>query len=463
MKVNSLIGDRAFYKKALSFAIPVMIQNGITNLVNLLDNVMVGSLGTESMSGVSIVNQFVFIFNLLIFGAVSAGGIFSAQYHGLKDDVGVRNTFRFKFLINLVFSVIAVILFLGLDEWLVSTFLHAGEGSGELDPALTLSEGVDYLRVFVVGLIPYAITQVYASTLRETEETKLPMYAAVIALLGNFFLNILFIFVFKQGVRGAALATVISRFAELFFILFATHRKSHVYTFIVGAYRSFKIPTSLVRGILVRGFPLIINELLWSLSITLRNQAYSMRGLDAVAAINISSVIINLINVTYMAFGSSASIIVGEKLGAGKISEAKDTARKLLALSMAVALSAGLLMAIVAPIFPKIYDTTDTVRSLSAYMTWVTAVTIPFFAFSYCAYYIIRSGGRVILTFILDSGVMWTAVMPLTLILAHFTGVSIFWLYLIGQMAEIVKLVPGIMMLKSGSWALSIVSKNARE
>jgi len=301
---------------------------------------------------------------------------------------------------------------------------------------------------------------VYASTLREVEETKLPMYAAIIALAGNFVLNILFIFVFKQGVRGAAVATVISRFAELIFIVAATHKKSDKYVFIKNAYRSFKIPPSLVRGISVRGLPLIINEILWSLSITLRNQAYSTRGLDAVAAINISSVIINLINVTYMAFGSSASIIVGEKLGAGRVGEAKDVSRKLLAFSMAVALFAGLVMVASAPIFPKIYDTTESVRSLSAYMILVTAATIPFFAFSYCAYYIIRSGGRVILTFILDSGVMWTAVIPLTVILAYFTDVSVFWLYFIGQMLEIVKLIPGIIMLKSGKWAQSLVGKS---
>ena len=461
MKFKSLIGDRAFYKNALSISIPIMIQNGITNLVNLLDNVMVGSLGTESMSGVSIVNQFVFIFNLLIFGAVSAGGIFASQYHGLGDSNGVRNTFRFKFLINLTFSIIATVLFLVFDEWLISTFLHSGNDGSELDLALTLSEGQAYLRVFVIGLIPYAITQVYASTLRETEETKLPMYAAIVALAGNFLLNILFIYVLKMGVRGAAVATVISRFAELLFVAVATHRKSDKYRFIRGVYRSFKIPTSLIRGIAVRGLPLILNELLWSLSITLRNQAYSTRGLDAVAAINISSVIINLINVIYMAFGSSIAIIVGERLGSGSVEEAKSTAKKLLAFSMVAALCAGLIMAVAAPIFPMIYETTDAVRELASYMIFVTAAAIPFFAFSYCTYFVIRTGGRVFLTFILDSGVMWTAVVPLALILANFTDISIWWLYLICQTAEIVKLVPGIMMLRSGTWARRLVSEEA--
>lgn len=457
MKIKSLIGDRAFYKNALAISVPIMIQNGITNLVNLLDNVMVGSLGTESMSGVSIVNQFVFIFNLLIFGAVSAGGIFAAQYHGLGDVEGVRNTFRFKFTSVFIFSILGIGVFLGFDEWLISTFLHSGSEGGTLDLALTLSEGKKYLKVFVIGLIPYGITQVYASTLRETEETKLPMYAAIIALFGNLFLNVLFIYVLKMGVRGAAVATVISRFAELSFIVTATHAKSQKYAFIKGAYRSFRIPASLIRGISVRGFPLILNELLWSMSITLRNQSYSTRGLDAVAAINISSVVINLINIIYTSFGSSIAIIVGEKLGAGKIKEAKETAGKLLAFSMLAALIAGLIMVAVAPLFPLIYDTTAAVRELATYMILITAAAIPFFAFSYCTYFVIRTGGKVFLTFILDSGIMWTAVIPLALILSNFTDISIHWLYLICQMAEVVKLIPGIIMLKSGTWAHVLV------
>jgi putative MATE family efflux protein len=456
-RFKSLIGDKPFYKKVLAISIPIMLQNGVTHLVNLLDNVMVGSLGTESMSGVSIVNQFVFIFNLLIFGAVSAGGIFTAQYHGLGDDEGVRNTFRLKMILNLFLSVAAIILFLTLDDWLISTFLHSDGGTGEIDPVLTLNEGKAYLGVFVIGLIPYAITQVYASTLREVEETKLPMYASVIALSANFVLNIVFIFALGMGVRGAAIATVISRFLELAFIVVRTHKNSGAYTFINRAYRSFRLPPSLVKGVLIRGLPLMANEFLWSISITLRNQAYSTRGLDAVAAINISTVIINLINVVYMALGCSIAIIVGERLGAGRIEEAKATATKTLAFSLFTAVLSGIVMAAVAPVFPMIYETTDSVRSLATYMTLISAALIPFCAFAYCTYFVIRTGGRVFLTFMMDCGIMWSIVIPISLVLANFTPISIELLFLIGQGAEAVKLIPGLIILKKGSWAKSLV------
>ncbi len=457
MGFNGLIGDRTFYRRVLSLSIPIMVQNGLTNFVNLLDNVMVGALGTESMSGVSIVNQFVFIFNLLVFGAVSAGGIFTSQYHGLGDTSGVRNTFRFKFLMNLFISVVAIAIFACFDDELISTFLHSSDSGEDLDLALTLSEGKKYLKIFLIGLIPYAITQVYASTLRETEETKGPMYASMLALISNFVLNYVLIFALDMGVRGAAIATVISRFAEFFFMVGMTHGRKEKYRFIIGAYRSLKIPSSLMRGIIIRGIPLMANEFLWSLSMTLRNQAYSTRGLDAVAAVNISSVIINLINVIYMSLGASIAIIVGERLGSGNIEDAKSTAKKMLAFSIFTAVCSGVIMAVAAPLFPMIYDTTSSARELATYMTFVTAALIPFFSFSYSAYFTIRTGGRVFLTFMLDSGIMWAVIVPLALILSNFTDISIWWLYLICQGAEIIKLIPGIIILKSGKWARRLV------
>ena len=455
MILKKFIGDRAFYKKVFAIAIPMIIQNGITNFVNLLDNVMVGSLGTEAMSGVSIVNQFVFIFNLLIFGAVSAGGIFTAQYHGLGDVKGVRDTFRFKFLLNMLIGAIGIAVFLIFGDALISTFLHAGDSEGDL--ALTLEYGKAYLLIFVIGMIPYAISQVYASTLRETGETLLPMYSSIVALVCNCGLNYLFIFTLSMGVRGAAIATVVSRFAELGFIIIATHTRRSRYRFIEGVYRSFRLPKSLAFNIAIRGLPIMLNECLWSIAMTMRNQAYSLRGLDVVAAINISTVIINLASVVYLTCGLSTSIIVGAELGAGKIEKAKDSAWKLLAFSIFCAIVTGMIMIVIAPLFPLIYETTEAVRSLAAYMTVTSAILLPFCAFSNSSYFTIRSGGNALVTFLMDCGFMWVFVVPLSLITAHFTGLDIRIFFPVCQATEILKLVPGLILLCRGKWAKQLV------
>lgn len=456
MVLKKLIGDRSFYRRVFAISIPIIIQNAITNFVNLLDNVMVGALGTEAMSGVSIVNQFVFIFNLLLFGAMSAAGIFTAQYHGKGDVQGVRNTFRLKMLMSAFVGILGVVLFVALDDQLISTFLHDGESTGNLQ--LTLQYGKEYLAVFVIGMIPFAISQAYASTLRETGDTVIPMYSSVIALVCNCGLNYIFIFVCDLGVTGAAIATVISRCAELAFVVIVAHARPARYKFIRGAYRSLALPRKLITNVLVRGMPLIFNEFMWAISVTLRNQSYSMRGLDVVAAINITSVIVNLASVVYMACGASISIIVGAELGAGNIEKARDSAWKMLAFSVMCAVVTGAFMTVIAPIFPRMYETSDAVRELATYMTIVSAIYLPFDAFSNAAYFTIRSGGRVFITFLLDSGFMWAIVVPLSLCVAHLTNMNILYFYLLCQGATMLKPILGFYLLRRGTWARQLVA-----
>ena len=460
MSIRKFIGDRAFYKKVLAVSVPIMVQSGITNLVNLLDNIMVGRLGTESMSGVSIVNQFIFIFNLMVFGAISAAGIFTAQYHGIDDEQGERYTFRFKFLISVASAVLAMIAFYAFDDSLISLFLHGDDSVGNL--ALTLSEGKDYLLIMLIGLIPYAISQVYASTMRETEQTVVPMVSSVAAVLVNFVLNYVLIFgkfgAPALGVKGAAIATVISRFAELGVLLCwgYTHRSKCRY--LVGAFRSFKIPSKLFARISVKGLPLMANEVFWAIAMVLRNQCYSTRGLDVVAAQNINSTILNLFNVVYMSVGSAIAIIVGTLLGAGKFEEAKDADRKLMAFSITCAVSMGGILIACSSLFPQLYNTNDSVRSLAAFMMIVSAITMPFSAFAHSAYFTLRSGGRVMITLLFDSVYMWLIVLPICLASAYLTGMSIYWVFILGQAAEALKCVFGVILLKRGDWVRQLVA-----
>ena len=215
--LRSLVGTRAFYKKVLLVAVPIMIQNGITNFVSLLDNIMVGQVGTEQMSGVAIANQLVFIFNLCIFGAVAGAGILGAQFYGSGNAEGVRDTFRFKLLFGVILSAIFAVIFLTVGEPLIQQFIHQGEGIGDLEA--TRSYGKAYLEVIVIGILPFALTQCYSGTLRETGETVIPMIGGIIAVCVNLVFNYILIFgklgAPELGCVGAAIATVLSRFVEL--------------------------------------------------------------------------------------------------------------------------------------------------------------------------------------------------------------------------------------------------------
>ncbi len=267
---RALIGDKAFYRAVLGIIIPVIIQNGISNFVNLLDNLMVGALGDAQMSGVSIANQLLFVFNLSIFGGLAGPGIFGAQYFGAGDIPGVRNTFRIKLLESIVLLAVAFVAFLGFGKPLISLFLQ-----GDGDPLLAeqmMREGHDYLMVLLFGLPAFALSQCYAGTLREMGETRLPMAASVAAVITNAVFNYLLIFghlgLPRLEVVGAAVATVISRYVELGIVMIFTHRHHRRFSFIEGAYRTLRAPGTLVKKVLRMGAPLLLNEVLWSIGMS---------------------------------------------------------------------------------------------------------------------------------------------------------------------------------------------------
>ncbi len=232
--LKKYFGNKAFYKMLLLIAVPIIIQNGITNFVNLLDNIMVGRLGTEQLSGVGIANQLVFVYNLCLFGGLAGAGIFTAQFFGKGDRNGMQYTFRFKLLTAALITAVGCAVLLPFGDQLITLFLNEQDTTGDI--ALTLMYGHDYLRVAIISLIPMALTFVYASTLRETGQTVVPMVASAVAVATNGLFNYLFIFgiwIFPElGVVGAAIGTIIARVLELIIVVLWTHthpKKSSVY------------------------------------------------------------------------------------------------------------------------------------------------------------------------------------------------------------------------------------------
>ena len=457
--LNKFIGTKAFYKAVLVIVIPVVIQNGISQFVSVLDNLMVGRLGTEQMSGVAIANQLIFVFNLTIFGGLSGASIFGAQFAGKKDMGGVRHVLRFKLIICAVVCAAALVILGFFHKPLLSLFLH--ESSAEGDLAATLEYGIRYTLILLIGLIPYAISMCYASSLRETGETFIPMVGSGSAVLVNLVFNYLLIFgkfgFPELGVLGAAVATVISRFVELGIIVIYAHTHTERFPFFRGVYRSLYVPGSLVKQIIIKGTPLLLNEALWSLGITTMSQCYSLRGLSAVAAQNISSTVSNLFNIVFMSIGSSISIIVGNLLGANKLEEAKDTDRKIIALSIATCLFFGIALAVAAPFIPRLYKTSEEVMHLATRFLWVAAFMMPFYAFTHACYFTLRSGGQTKITMLFDSCYVWAICIPVAYVLSRFTDLPILPMYIICCSLELIKCVLGYFFVKSERWVVNMV------
>ena len=449
------IGDKAFYRRVLGVALPIIIQNGITNFVSLLDNIMVGQVGTLQMSGVSIVNQLLFVFNLCVFGAVSGAGIFTAQFFGSQDHEGVRHTFRFKFLVSVGLVIVGTAVFLLAGQPLIRLYLQ-GDGDPR-DVAITLAYGSDYLRIMLLGLLPFALASAYSSTLRETGQTMVPMVGGIVAVFVNLVFNYILIFGHfgapAMGIRGAAVATVLSRYVELAIVAGWTHLKSGRNPFIEGAYSSMRIPRGLLKGIIIKGMPLLVNEALWSLGMAFLNQCYSVRGLDVVAAMNIATTLNNLASVVFLSMGNTVGIIIGQMLGAGKSAEeVRDADNKLIAVAVVSCLVFGGLMALAGEAFPHIYNTTDSVRHIATRIIWICAAFMPIHSYCNATYFTLRSGGQTMVTFLFDSCYVWVCSVPLAFCLSRFTSLPIVWLYLTCSCMDLVKCVLGYIMLRRGTW-----------
>ena len=449
--------ERSVYKKALTLAVPMMIQNGITNAVSLVDNLMVGSLGTESLTAVSIVGQLIFVFFLAVFGGLSGPGIYGAQYFGQGNKKGFQNVFRLKLWITAVIVLVGMTVFVAGGEQLIGLYLH-GSSQG-MDAAGTLEQGRDYLHIMLFGLIPFAFTQIYAGSLREMGESM--MVAGIVSVFVDIIFNYLLIYG-KFGfprleVQGAAIATVMARFVEMLVVVVWTHASIRRYEFLRGIYSTILLPLHEAKIMIMKGFPIFLNEFLWAGGMAALTQCYSMKGLQVIAGLNISNAICNLLNVVFVAMGNAVGIIIGQHLGASEFEKAKRSAGKLQWFTAGLCLILTVILAACSMVFPSLYDTTEEVRHLGQWFIIITAVFFPIQGVLNVFYFTLRSGGKTVITFLFDSVFTWVVSVSLAFALCSYTALPVLAVYALVQSADLVKVVAGHILVKKGVWITNLV------
>jgi Na+-driven multidrug efflux pump len=359
-----------------------------------------------------------------------------------------------KLILAAVLVAVGLIVFLTSGVRLASLWLSGGASKADL--AETLTAAHHYLLVMCIGLLPFALSQVCADTLRELGETMTPMKAGLLAVAVNLIGNYILIYgkfgAPALGVVGAAIATVISRLAEASYLVIWLLRHTERFPFVHGVFSHFHIPIGLAKTISFRAFPLLLNETLWSLGQTVLSQQYSLRGLTAVAAFNISNTIANVFNIAFIAMGSATAIILGQELGSGKMDTVKRDAHRLAFISVVLCLFSGALLFAISGLFPRIYNTSDQIRAVAAGLIRVSACFMPVYAYENAAYFTLRSGGKTWITFFFDSCFVWAASLPLASILTHFTSLPIIPLFALVQTADFIKMFIGFFMVRSGRW-----------
>lgn len=450
--IRKFIGDRHFYRRALTVALPIMLQNTVTNFVSLLDNIMVGQTGTASMSGVAVVGQLFFIFYLVIFGTVSGPGIFCAQFWGAGEERSFKAAFRYKLATSLAMCLVCMAVLAGTGKPLIGLYITGGEA----ETAQVAAYAESYLRVMLWGMIPYTVAMVYATTLREAGHAVVPMAASWSAVAVNLFLNWVLIFGHlgapAMGVRGAALATVISRLVELSVCVGWSHRHKEQVLFTRNILEGAPMPKALLAEMFRRSMPLMLNEALWCLGSATLTQIYSTRGITVMAALNIALVLFDVFTAIAFSVGSTIGILVGQELGAGQTEQAVDTDRKLLAFGVALSAVIALGMAAASGLFPRFYNTTGEVRALAAALIRIMAFYLPLDCFANGSYFTMRSGGRTLVTFLFDSCFAWAVNVPVAWVLAHRTAFGILAVYALSLSTVLIKCVIGAVLIHKRYW-----------
>ncbi len=452
--------ENQIYKQALMLAVPMMIHMGITNAVGLVDNLMIGSLGTESITAVSIALQLIFVYNLAVFGAISGPGIYGAQYFGQKNKEGFWNVFRLKFWICFLVLFIGTSVYYFFGSEFIKLYLH-GADSG-IDRNLTFNLSFDYLRIMLLGLFPFTLTQIYSGSLRETGESIKPMVAGIVSVFVDIVFNYLLIFgkfgFPCLGVKGAALATVLARVVEALIVVIWTYCSKIKIEYITDALKSLKIPLDKMKEIVIKSIPLFFNEFLWAAGFTVTFQCYSLKGLDVVAALNIASVLQNLVIVILISMGNAVGILIGQMLGASRFEEAKVNSSRLTKFTAILGMVVALLVIIISAYFPGFYKTSDSIKELAKNFIIINALFLPVIGIVNSLYFTLRSGGKTLITFFFDSVFTWILEVPIAFSLCKYTELPIITIFILVYSLDFIKILIGHILIKKGVWISNLVS-----
>lgn len=451
--MRSFIGDRHFYKRLFAISLPIVLQQLLTSSLQLIDNLMVGDLGELAIGSVSVVNQLYFVIILITFGALGGAGIYTAQYFGSKEEEKLKQTFRFKLIVALLLVILSIVVFSVLGEYLIGFFT---------ENQVTIAGGMDYLNIVKWSMLPWAFSIAISTTFREIGTTKPLLWITLGAIITNTVLNYLLIFgnfgFPNLGIEGAAYATLASRVVEFLLMFVLLIKKGKIFNTKIKDV--FKIDGLILKAIIIMALPLLLNEFFWSMGQTMFLQSYSTRGDSALAAMNITNAISQLVFVTFGGIGTGIAVMVGNTLGMNQLEVAKDNAKKVIAFAVAFAFVTGMMLFILSFFILDLYDITETTKRIAANNIRINAIFIPVYSFNVSMYFTLRAGGDTRSTMMMDSGYMWVVQVPLIFVLARVTNLNVIMLFLIVQMLELPKSVFALSRYKKENWVRNLAIEN---
>jgi putative MATE family efflux protein len=412
---------------------------------------MIGRLGTVEIAAVGLGNQVFFLFQLTLFGICSGGAIFTAQFWGRKDISGIRKNLGLCLTLALIVAAIYSFAAAFFSGELISIYSK--------DEAV-IKAGAVYLKTLSPCFIVFGIGFVFTSALRSIERVRLAMITTVIALTLNLVMNYLFIFGFgaipAMGVKGAALATVISRFIETVILVAVTYKKKYAAAGSIAELFSFD--PGYVRHFFRVTLPVIANEMLWSLGITVQNLIFARTTTDAIAAFNITSTVSNLAWVLFMGLANGIAVLIGKKIGEGDEKAAKAYASRTAVLAPLLAVGASLLIFLISRLTPFVFNVNPETIHAASQMFIILCFIYPFRTFNATMIVgVCRAGGDTVFAVFYDVGVLWLIALPLGALSAFVLKAPVWTIYMAIAMDDLLKTAFGIRRLKSGRWLHNVI------
>ncbi len=447
-----LFGDKKFLNTMIKLAAPIMLQNLIFASLNMVDGVMIGQLGESAIAAVGVANQIFFLVSLLFFGIGSGSAIFAAQYWGRKDTERIQSVLGLSLLMSISGAVIFSLVAILFPVQVISIYSK--------DPAV-ISQGSVYLQIVAFSYVITAITNSFAFVLRSTENVKLPLVTSLVALSLNTFMNYGLILgnfgLPSLGVKGAAIATIISRLIEVILLLLIIYRKKLPVAAKLRSLLNFKILP--IKKFFNTTLPVIATEIVWSFGITTYNVVYARIGTESIAAVNIAGTLDRIIFVVFMGLGHACAIMIGNQIGAEQNELAISYAKKYLILGAIGAAIFGIIMYIFATPMLSFYKVSDFTINYTTKLIGLMALSLPVRSLNLILLIgILRSGGDTRVAFFIDAGSVWVIGVPMALIGAFVLGLPIHLVYLMVLADEVVKLAMGLYRFFSQRWINYLVA-----
>ncbi len=442
-----------FYRKVFAIALPIALQNIVSSSLNLIDTFMISSLSTASIAGVSAANKLFFIMFLFLFGISSGSSILTAQYWGVKDIKNIRRVLGVCLALGVAGSLFFAFAAMALPESVMRIFTNSPGAIGE---------GADYLRIIGICYVPTAMTFAYVFILRSTGNVKLPMVVSTIAIILNTFLNWVLIYGHlgapALGVRGAAIATVIARFVEFSIMIVIIYKQRGVaaakFSELIDVNKAF------INRYMTTVLPVIGNELVWAIGVTMYDVVYGRMGEAVMAAMGITKTIEQFGFFMIYSLGNAAGVVLGNQMGTGDMTHVFNYAKKLLKMMIGVGVVMSVFFFFIAPSVAGIFNVEPDVKVFIIQCVRVLAIATTFKAINILVIVgILRSGGDTKFALILDGASVWLVAVPLVALGGLVWGLEIKYVYALALTEEISKASIGMWRTYSKKWINNLISE----